>query len=87
VGAEVAASRTGLLRWRLVADGGVELAARSLDVSTVLIDEAPCGWRRTRDALVFLRNEDVDAVRGVPVLLEATVDVVGVTKAVRVVPR
>lgn len=79
--------RSGLLTWTLSSSGGLTLATRALDVSTVLLEDRPCGWARPRDALVFERNEDVMTFRGVPVTLAMGLADGGVTQRVSVVPR
>lgn len=88
VGVEVSGlPRTGLLSWRLSSQGGLELAARTLDVSTVLLEDRACGWARPRDVLPFTRNEDVTTFRGVPVTLEVELGDGGVRRQRSVVPR
>lgn len=82
--------RMGTLNWRLHSTAGIELAARTLDVSTLLLDDVPCGWARRRDVLIFTRTEEVDTYRGVPAQLGLTLDVAGApprTWSARVVPR
>lgn len=82
--------RMGTLNWRLHSTAGIELAARTLDVSALLLDDVPCGWARRRDVLIFTRTEEVDTYRGVPAQLGMTLDVAGAaprTWSTRVVPR
>jgi len=83
-------ARTGKLRWSLHSVAGVELATRTLDVSTLLLDDVPCGWARRRDVLIFGRTDEVPQYRGVPAQLGLTLDVTGAaprTWSTRVVPR
>ncbi|MDP1922991.1 MAG: hypothetical protein Q8L14_42500 [Myxococcales bacterium] len=82
--------RMGTLNWRLHSTAGVELAARTLDVSALLLDDVPCGWARRRDVLIFTRTEEVPQYRDMPAQLALTLDVAGAaprTWSARVVPR
>lgn len=69
--------RLGTLNWRLHSAAGIELAARTLDVSALLLDDVPCGWARRRDVLIFTRTEEVPQYRDVPAQLGLTLDVAG----------
>ena len=83
-------ARAGKLNWSLGSTAGVELATRTLDVSTLLLEDVPCGWARRRDVLVFSRTDEVPQVRGVPAQLSLSIDVTGATPrtwSTRVVPR
>ena len=82
--------RVGTLNWRLHSTAGVELAARTLDVSALLLDDVACGWARRRDVLIFTRTEEVPQYRDVPAQLGLTLDVPGAaprTWSAHVVPR
>ncbi|MBM4778741.1 MAG: hypothetical protein GQE15_13640 [Archangiaceae bacterium] len=88
VGVEVGgAPRTGLLEWKLTSAAGAALATRTLDLSSVLLEERSCGWARPRDALIFSSNDDAMNFRGVPVQLEARLPSSGLVKQLNVVPR
>lgn len=88
VGVEVEGlERTGLLEWSLTAAAGQTLATRTLELSSVLLEERPCGWSRPRDALIFSSNDDAMNFRGVPVQLEARLPASGLVKQLNVVPR
>jgi len=80
-------AKTGLLEWRLTSAGGQALATRTLDLSSVLLEERMCGWSRPRDALIFSSNDDAMNFRGVPVQLEARLPASGLVKQLNVVPR
>ncbi len=82
--------RAGTLTWTLRSTAGVELAARTLDVSGLLLEDLSCGWARRRDVLIFSRTDEVPQYRGVPAQLGLSVDVTGSAPRVwsaRVVPR
>ena len=88
VGVEVSgAEKSGLLEWKLTSAAGAALATRTLDLSSVLLEERSCGWARPRDALIFSSNDDAMNFRGVPVQLEARVPASGLVKQLNVVPR
>lgn len=88
VGVEVSgAPKLGLLEWQLTSKTGQALASRTLEVSTVLLEERECGWARPRDALIFSSNDDAMNFRGVPVRLEARLPSSGLVKQLDVVPR
>ncbi len=91
VGVETSAlPRTGKLTWTLHSTAGVELAARTLDVSALLLEDLACGWARRRDVLIFSRTDEVPQYRGVPAQLGLTIDVAGFSPrswSARVVPR
>jgi len=65
--------RAGKLRWAVSSQSGVELGARVLDVSTLSLEDVPCGWARRRDVLIFDNTDEVPGYRGVPARLELQV--------------
>lgn len=83
-------ARTGKLNWSLHSTAGVELAARTLEVSTLLLEDVACGWARRRDVLIFTRTDEVDQYRGAPAQLSLSLEVAGAaprTWSARIVPR
>ena len=88
VGVEVSgAEKSGVLEWKLTSAAGSSLATRTLDLSSVLLEERSCGWSRPRDALIFSSNDDAMNFRGVPVQLEARLPASGLMRQLNVVPR
>jgi hypothetical protein len=86
VGAEVnGLPKMGSLDWRLESMAGQTLASRALDVSTLRLEDVPCGWRRPRDLLVFDDTDQVPMLRGVPATLRGSFR--GLERSFTIAPR